>query len=205
MPPTPAIDQPESMNWSGPRGRRPDLAGRTGISVLGLVLAAALGGACLSACAGGSPPDAAPTTAVASGSGSTTGGTPPSSGPLTAYRSMWADLVSAARTSNFQSTRLAQHASGQVLTLFVQGLARDQLHDIVTRGEPALHPVVTSSSPSRATVVDCFDDTHWLEYKTSGGLAKNAPGGPRATTATVVKMSGTWKVTQLTVGKAGSC
>ncbi len=92
-----------------------------------------------------------------------------------------------------------------MLTLFVQGLARDQLHGIVTRGEPALHPVVTSAAPSRATVVDCFDDTHWIEYKTSGGLAKNAPGGRRATTATLVKTSGTWKVTQLTVGMAGTC
>ena len=63
-------------------------------------------------------------------------------GPLAAYRAMWADLVTAARTSNFQSPRLSQHATGQALTLFVQGLARDQLHGIVTRGEPLLHPVV---------------------------------------------------------------
>jgi hypothetical protein len=179
-------------------------APRAGVSLLSLVLVTALGGACLSACAGGSAPEAAATTARPSDSAST-GATPQSSGPIAAYRSMWADLVSAARTSDFQSTRLAQHASGQVLTLFVQGLARDQLHGIVTRGEPVLHPVVTSSASGRATVVDCFDDTHWLEYKTSGGLAKNAPGGRRATTAILVKTSGTWKVTQLTVGKAGTC
>ncbi len=122
-----------------------------------------------------------------------------------AYRAMWADLVSAARTSNFQSTRLPEHAAGQVLTLFVQGLARDQLHGIVTKGDPVLHPVVTSSSPNRVTVVDCFDDTHWLEYKTSGGLAKNTPGGRHATTAELVNTSGTWKVTQLGIGKTGTC
>ena len=53
--------------------------------------------------------------------------------------------------------------------------------------------------------MDCFDDTHWLEYKTSGGLAKNTPGGRRATTAELVKTSGTWKVTQLSIGKTGTC
>jgi hypothetical protein len=122
---------------------------------------------------------------------------------------MWADLVSAARTSDFQSTALSQHATGQALTLFVQGLARDQLHGIVTRGEPEFHPVVTSLSPDRdptaATVADCFDDTHWVEYKTSGGLAKNAPGGRRSTTAQLVKASGTWKVDRLTIMKTGTC
>ena len=157
----------------------------------------------LAACAGTSPTSAPPTTR------SRPSVTTPSSGALTAYRGMWADLVSAARTSNFQSAQLSQYATGEALTLFVQGLARDQLHDIVTRGEPVLHPVVTSLSPNpdptRATVTDCFDDTHWLEYKTSGGLAKNAAGGRRATTAELVKAAGTWKVTQITVGKTGTC
>lgn len=122
---------------------------------------------------------------------------------------MWADLVSAARTSDYQSPRLSQHATGQTLTLFVQGLAPDQLHGIVTRGTPALHPGVTSLSPqrdpSRATVVDCFDDTRWLEYQTSGQLAKNAPGGRRATTAQLIRTSDTWKVDQLTIAKTGTC
>jgi hypothetical protein len=122
---------------------------------------------------------------------------------------MWANLVSAARTSNFQSTQLSQHTTGHALTLFVQGLARDQLHGIVTRGEPVLHPVVTSVSPSRhpirAAVTDCVDDTHWLEYKTSGGLAENTAGGRRATTAELVKTAGGWKVTEITVGKTGTC
>jgi hypothetical protein len=129
----------------------------------------------------------------------------PAAAALVAYRAMWSDLVSAARTSDYQSSGLAQHAAGTVLTLFVRGLARDQLHGIVTRGRPVLHPVVTSSSPDRATVTDCVDDTHWVEYKTSGGLANNAPGGRRATTAELVRKAGVWKVDQLSVGKVGTC
>ncbi len=122
---------------------------------------------------------------------------------------MWADLVSAARTSDFRSARLSHHASGDALNLFVQGLARDQLHGIVTRGEPIIHPEVASFTPSedptRATVTDCFDDTHWVEYQTSGKLAKNPPGGRRSTKADLQKAGGAWKVTQLTVGATGTC
>jgi len=165
---------------------------------------------CLTGCAVGSSPTAASTTASSDHPGSTTSvRVDPSGRVVSAYRAMWADLVSAARTSNFQSPRLSQHATGQTLTLFVQGLARDQLHGIVTRGTPVLHPMVTSLSPerdpSRATVGDCFDDTHWLEYQTTGKLAKNAPGGRRTTTAQLIKTSGTWKVDQITIGKTGTC
>jgi hypothetical protein len=122
---------------------------------------------------------------------------------------MWTDLATAARTSDYQSPLLPRHASGSVLTLFVQGLARDQLHGIVTRGHPVLHPQITSLSPSgdptTAIVRDCFDDTHWIEYKTSGGVAKNPSGGRRSTSAHLEESDGTWKVTELTVGATGTC
>jgi hypothetical protein len=161
--------------------------------------------ALLAACGGGSPTAVAPTTAR------------PNPRPvpdaradvLKAYRAMWTDLVSAAKTSDFQSPLLSQHASGDALTLFVQGLARDQLHGIVTRGDPVIHPRVSSLSPSgdpaNATVADCFDDTHWIEYTTSGGPAKNARGGRRSTTAVLRKSHGIWKVTQLSIRAAGTC
>ncbi len=128
---------------------------------------------------------------------------------LGAYRAMWTDLVNAARTSDFQSPLLSHHAAGEAISLFVQGLAWDRLHGIVTRGEPVLQPQVTALSPSgaptSATVVDCFDDTHWVEYKATGGLAKNAPGGRRATSAHLQESHGVWKVTQITVGATGTC
>ncbi len=167
--------------------------------VTGVVAAiAALGLTACSATATSGPHE----TTVPSG---TTGPASPADEALAAYRAMWSDLVAAARTSDFQSNGLSEHATGTVLTLFVRGLARDQLHGIVTRGQPVLHPVVTSSSANRATVTDCFDGTHWVEYKTSGALAKNAPSGRRATTAKLIRTSGVWKVDQLSVGKVGTC
>ena len=132
-----------------------------------------------------------------------------SSQVLAAYRDMWGDLVTAAETSDYQSPNLSQHATGAALTLLTQGLASDELHNIVTRGVTVHQPTVTSLSPTgaptRATITDCFDDSNWLEYNASGGLAKNAPGGRRSTTAQLVKTGGTWKVDQLTVGATGTC
>jgi hypothetical protein len=122
---------------------------------------------------------------------------------------MWADLVTAAETSDYQSPLLSQHASGAALTLLVQGLARDQLNGIVTRGKTIHHPQISSLTPAEkpdhASVTDCFDDTNWLEYTTTGALAKNTPGGRRATTADLVKKAGTWKVSDITIQATGTC
>ncbi len=168
----------------------------------GLVVCAVT--ATLCACGAGSP-----TTATTTAPSTTTTSADPSAEVLTAYLGMWADLVTAARTSDYQSPLLAEHATGQARTLFVQGLAWDQLHGIVTRGEPVLDPSVTSLSPTgdptRATVSDCFDDTHWVEELSSGRPAKNAPAGRRATTADLVKTSGGWKVSQITIEATGTC
>jgi hypothetical protein len=162
----------------------------------------------LTACGSGST-SASSSTVQASSTTTTVGPVDPAAAVVSAYRAMWADLVTAARTSDYQSPLLSQHASGNALTIFVQGLARDQLAGIVTKGQPVLDPRVTSLTPSvdptHATVADCFDDTHWVEYKVTGGLAKNAPGGRRATTADLVMKVGVWKVTQITIGQTGTC
>jgi 1,6-anhydro-N-acetylmuramate kinase len=155
----------------------------------------------LAACSGSSPA-AAPTTAAP---------TPISQGAtvLAAYQSMWSDLVTAAQTSDYQSPLLAQHATGAALTLLVQGLARDELNGIVTRGKTVRHPQVASltpaGSPTQATVTDCFADTHWLEYTSTGALAKNTSGGRRVTTAHLLRKAGTWKVSDLTIEATGTC
>jgi hypothetical protein len=171
----------------------------------------------LAACGGGTtaaPPTSTPTKASTPGSTSTTltaaqHSAELSSQVLAAYRDMWGDLVTAAETSDFQSSLLPLHATGDALTLLTQGLARDQLHSIVTRGITSHRPRVTSLSPSVdpnwATVTDCFDDAKWIEYTTGGARAKNNPGGRRATTAELVKSSGVWKVSELTIGATGTC
>ena len=176
--------------------------------LVGLILCAAVA---LLACGSGSSAAAVPTTTGPARPSPTTTQAPADIAQkvIADYRGMWADLVSAARTSDYQSARLPQHASGDALNLLVQGLAKDQELGIVTRGKLVLQPHITSltpaGNPTKATVTDCFDNTHWIEYKTSGGLEKNAPGGRRSTTADLVRMGRTWKVTQLTIRATGTC
>ena len=128
---------------------------------------------------------------------------------LSAYRGMWADMVIVSRTSDYQSPLLPQHASGEALSLLVQGLAKNQEQEIVTKGKPELDPEVTSvsptGSPTQATVSDCFSDIHWLDYKRSGGLVDHLPGGRHATSAIVVEQNGIWKVVQLAIQRSGTC
>ena len=58
---------------------------------------------------------------------------------------------------------------------------------------------------TQATISDCFDDTHWLVYKDTGGLQDNVPGGHRRIQATVVDTGGVWKVTQFSGEAEGTC
>lgn len=128
---------------------------------------------------------------------------------LAAYRAMWADMVVAARTADYQAPILADHASGNALALLVHGLAVNRQEGIVTRGQPTMDPQVVSVSPpanpTQVDIVDCFNDANWLNYKVSGGLQNNVPGGRHHTTATVTDTAGVWKVTELQVGAAGTC
>jgi hypothetical protein len=122
---------------------------------------------------------------------------------------MWSDMVTASQTSDYKSALLSEHATGSALSVLVQGLAKNQALGVVTKGEPVLHPQVTSlmptSDPTQATITDCFDSRHWLDYKARGGLTNNTPGGQHSTAAIVTDAAGTWKVTQLAVQAAGTC
>jgi len=80
---------------------------------------------------------------------------------------------------------------------------------VITKGQPVLDPVVTSltppGDPTRAEIRDCFDATHWLNYKVTGGLQNNNPGGRHLTTAIVQDTGWMWKVTRLVVRGVGTC
>lgn len=167
-------------------------------------------GALLAGCGSGSissaphhPTTTVPSTAVPSPSQRT------ASAALAAYRAMWADVTIASRTADYQSPLLPQHAAGQALSTFVRNLYTFQHEGLVIKGAPVVHPQVVSMSPTTdptaVDIVDCFNDTNWLDYKASGGLQNNVPGGHRRVTATVEGMGGIWKVTQITVGAEGTC
>lgn len=156
---------------------------------------------------------AAPSSSSASPSATSTA-TPPAISAaavaaLDAYTGMWQAEEVAGRTDNYQSPLLPAHASGAALSLLVRGLYGYQLQHLVIKGQLVLHPRVTSLTPSdeptAAQILDCADDTHWLVYKTTGGLQNNVPGGHRRVTAVVQDVDGIWKVTTLDSGAEGTC
>jgi hypothetical protein len=163
----------------------------------------------LTACGSGSSSSSPPTTATQMSTSTTMPPTGAAAQALSAYRAMWADMVVVSRTSDYQSPSLASHASGDALAVLVHDLAKNQQAGLVTKGKLKLSPQVTSltppTNPSQATISDCVNDTHWLNYKSSGGLADKTPGALHATSALIVKENGTWKVTELALQAGGTC
>ncbi|WP_245960236.1 hypothetical protein [Prauserella flavalba] len=130
---------------------------------------------------------------------------------LAAYQGMWADYAAAATTSDWQSPKLSQYATGLALSTISRGLYADHYNGLVSRGSPVLHPSVSSvdppNDPTKVMITDCGDSSHWLQYRADNGqLADNTPGGRRLINATVQKQAdGSWKVSDFGVHDLGSC
>jgi hypothetical protein len=130
---------------------------------------------------------------------------------LTTYVDMWQDFSAAASTSDWQSPGLSQHARGLALSTMSRGLYADHYNGLVTRGEPILHPTVSSiqpaDNPTTAMITDCGDSTHALKYRADNGQpADDGPGGHRLINATVQKQpDGEWKVSDFGIEAVGSC
>lgn len=184
---------------------------------------------CLMACAaagcsnassgtGGSPSATSPGTASA-GSGTRT--SPSSTSPslsaspdvrtiaVEVYLAMWADMVEAAKTSDYTSPRLDDHAAAQALVLLSGSLRRAHDSKLVAKGTPRFSPVVTEVTPLEKPVAvslrDCMDGSDWLNYRLDGQLQNDVPGGRHRATATVGLLDGRWVVTRLQIGEVGSC
>ena len=124
---------------------------------------------------------------------------------LSAYRGMWAAFVEAAKTSDPDDPDIRKFASGNALKLIVGGLVTNRSQGKVIKGDLVLNPRATVVSTTEETILDCVDSTRWLEYKTTGELWDDKPGGKHRTTATVKKDGGTWKVSSFKLEGAGTC
>jgi hypothetical protein len=132
---------------------------------------------------------------------------PPSAGAaaLTAYRSMWEDAVAASEVADPDLPRLDDHASAGALRLLKYGMEKARKEQVITKGAPHLAPEVVTANSEQVTLRDCVDGTKWLQYKKSGGLKNDVPGGHSAAEATVRLQDGVWKVSDLYLHQAGSC
>ncbi len=128
---------------------------------------------------------------------------------VAAYRGMWNAFVEAGKTADPDAPAIRTYASDDALKLIVGALATDRHQGKIIKGDLRIDPHVTElrppDTPTEATVLDCVDSTNWLEYKTSGELWDNEPGGKHRTTATVSNTGGTWKVSRFTLEVRGTC
>ncbi|WP_436499579.1 hypothetical protein [Actinokineospora sp. HUAS TT18] len=129
---------------------------------------------------------------------------------IESYVAMWSDFADAATTSDWQSPRLTDHATGTALTVITDALRRDKERGVVTKGRPTHNPRVSSQDPTgdrdMVRVEDCGDSSNWLKYRAdTGALADDRPGGRRAITAELVRAEGAWKVREFAVREVGTC
>lgn len=185
------------------------------VRVAGVLVAVVLVAGCAATSSGSDAPGTSGASASsAPGSSSTGSVTTSAAGPrelaLAAYRGMWADMASAAETSDHESSLLGRHASGEALVQIKRSLYADKKAGLVTKGRPVLSPrvqtVTSNGGLARATVIDCADDSHWLKYvAATGALQDDEPGGKHAVTAQVVGASGSWVVVRFLVRPVGTC
>lgn len=195
------------------------MQGRTRRSVSGWAVTGLAGLMLLAACTPDDPATVASAPSTAAPAPSTAVSTSPSptdedkakQDALTAYRAMWEDFVQAGTTSDWQSPKLGDHATGLALTNLSRGLYADHYNGLVTKGQPILNPTVSSAEPPgdpvKIIVSDCGDSSNWLKYRADNGqLADDEPGGRHAINAIVEKQAdGSWKVTDYGVHDAGTC
>jgi hypothetical protein len=124
---------------------------------------------------------------------------------LAAYRAFWADVVAAGKTADWQSPRLARHATGKVLAR-VRGQFRAlDSQGFVALGTIKVSPRVVRLAGEKATVQDCVDTSRFRRYdpKNKRWLDQlgGQPDGQRSTLT--LDGQGNWKVAESVV--AGTC
>jgi hypothetical protein len=125
---------------------------------------------------------------------------------IAAYRAYWDDVVAVAATADWQSPRLAQHATGQALAetrTFLQGL---KAKGLVVRGSVKVDAKVLSLSGSRAVVYDCNSTSNFLAYDAkTGQLRDKSTGRSNGKTVAMERQSGSWKLAQVMATEPGRC
>jgi hypothetical protein len=125
---------------------------------------------------------------------------------VAAYRAYWDDVVAVAATADWQSPRLAQHATGQALAetrTFLQGL---KAKGLVARGSVKVDAKVLSLSGSRAVVYDCNSTSNFLAYDAkTGQLRDKSTGRSNGKTVAMERQSGSWKLAQVMATEPGRC
>lgn len=123
---------------------------------------------------------------------------------LAAYRAYWDDVIAAGKTADWQSPRLADHATGQALQTVRDHYRQLRAEGMVDRGTVTLHPRVAALQDDTATIQDCVDTSKFLKYDAkTGALRDTSIPGLDNIVITLKRIKGAWLVTQ-TAGR-GKC
>jgi hypothetical protein len=123
---------------------------------------------------------------------------------LAAYRAYWDDVVAVGKTANWQSPRLAEHATGQALETLRGHFRTMKTVGLIDLGTVKLRPKVTTLRGRTAIVEDCIDVSRFLLHDAKTRQPREQPDlKPDRGVATLTLTSGSWKVSK-TVGR-GKC
>ncbi|MFF1736878.1 hypothetical protein [Streptomyces sp. NPDC058247] len=123
---------------------------------------------------------------------------------MAAYRAMWRDAAVVSRTPDPKDPRLDDHARKKALWLLQYLMERLQTKGAASAGEMKVAPRVVKSTAAKVELLDCTDDSDWLEVE-RGAPSDGLSTGHYRTEATVVLASGKWMVSDLYSEAAGSC
>ncbi|GAA3745120.1 hypothetical protein HDA32_005150 [Spinactinospora alkalitolerans] len=130
---------------------------------------------------------------------------------LEAYENMWDVVIEASHNGEADPSDLDRYASGDALALMRQTLQGAGDDGVTVVGEPALDPHVTevspASDPDTVVILDCVDDSRWVEQGQSSPTESEAPDEdrPRKVDATVSHDGLAWRVSQLRIWEQGTC
>jgi hypothetical protein len=175
--------------------------------VLAIILA-------LGACSGNSDAKDAAATSTTSGPAATTSTATRTTATtedqraavLAAYRGFWADVVAAARTADWRSPRLDDHATGKMLDRIRSQLRGLQFQGWVARGTIQVSPRLVGLASKKATVQDCVDTSRFRRYDPKKRQWLDSGGGQpdRQRSTLTLDAQGQWKVADSEVsGKCG--
>ncbi|MFI5593694.1 hypothetical protein ACIA5G_52330 [Amycolatopsis sp. NPDC051758] len=192
------------------RGSAPARSGRrlavVAAAVLGFVVSACSSGSADAPASSASMPTAVVPTATTASPASTA-----KQKAVDAYLGMWRDVAVVATTSDWRSPRLAEHATGDALSVLSRQLYADHYNGLISKGTPSNSPVAQSVDspyePKTVVISDCSDASTWLKYRADNGKpADDEPGGRHRINAEVkLAVDGSWRVTRFAVEGTGSC
>ncbi|MFI5560766.1 hypothetical protein ACIA2T_15940 [Amycolatopsis japonica] len=199
-------DQLPSINWGTVMNRR-----STRLALTAIAIAPGLG---LSACSSDKaavPAYSSPAPPPASSSRVDSPADAAKQKAIAAYLGMWEDVAAVAIRSDWRSPRLADHATGDALSVLSRQMYADHYNGLVTKGKPVNVPVVQSAepkdTPKTVMIRDCSDASNWLKYRVDNGQpADNEPGGKHLINAEVkLAVDGSWRVARFAVEGNGTC